>query len=226
MIETTINKDTKKPGGLTGFSTKTNEVNRWTINASYRASLYSHLQEFLGVNTKKYVHADLQKSRLRNDQDDITSMLSIIEECFVGPFSENPLLIISNGMLATEKLVLDTFNNFKLGTERMDTFIEERCIEKSKDFFDPLKRINIETFSKLSKCVTYKCKDKDIPLVVKLTVMLHSKRCQKHYYITYLKQAKMHPKLMFIYLIQLKMHSELEDHLGNYSFATLPQHKR
>ena len=164
-IETTINKDTKTPGGLTGFSTKTNAVDQWTINASYRASLYSHLQEFLGANTKKYVHADLQKSRIRKDQDDITSMLSIIEKCFIDPFSENPLLSISNGMSAAEKLVLDTFNDFKLGTERMDTFIEERCIEKSKDFFDPLKTINIETFSKLSKCVTYKCKDKDIPLV-------------------------------------------------------------
>ena len=83
VIETTINKDTKIPGGLTGFSTKTNTVDRWTINASYRASLYSHLQEFLGANTKKYVHTDLQKSRIRNDQDDVTSILSITEECFI-----------------------------------------------------------------------------------------------------------------------------------------------
>ena len=53
LIETTTNKDTKTPGGLTGFSTKTNAVDQWTINVSYRASLYSHLQEFLGTNTKK-----------------------------------------------------------------------------------------------------------------------------------------------------------------------------
>ena len=140
VIKTTINKDTKTLGGLTGFSTKTNAVNRWTINASYRASLYSHLQEFLGANTKKYVHADLQKLRIRKDQDDITSMLSIIEECFIDPFSKNPLLSIPNGILAAEKLILDTFNDFKLGTERMDTFIEERCIEKSKDFFRSTKK--------------------------------------------------------------------------------------
>ena len=138
VIETTINKVTKTPGGLTGFSTKTNAVDRWTINASYRASLYSHLQEFLGTNTKKYVHTDLQKSRIRNDQDDVTSMLSIIEECFIDPFSENPFLSIPNGILAPEKLPSDSFNDFKLGTERMDTFIKERRIEKSKDFFDPL----------------------------------------------------------------------------------------
>ena len=123
VIETTINKDFKTPGGLTDFSTKTIVVERWTINASYLASLHSHLQEFLWANTKKYVHTDLQKSRIRNDDDDVTSMLSIIEECFIDPFSENRLVSLSNGILATEKLVSDSFNDFKLGTERMDTSI-------------------------------------------------------------------------------------------------------
>ena len=52
-------------------------------------------------------------------------------------------------------------------TDHMDTFFEERCFEKSKELFDALKKTNIETFSKLSKCVTYKFKDKDIPLVAK-----------------------------------------------------------
>ena len=60
----------------------------------------------------------------------------------------------------------------------MDTFIKQPCTEKSKDFFDSLKRINIETFSKLSKCAKYKCKDKRITLVAnrnlftKLTIIM------------------------------------------------------
>ena len=33
VIETTINKDTKTLGRITGFSTKTNAVDRWAINA-------------------------------------------------------------------------------------------------------------------------------------------------------------------------------------------------
>ena len=45
-------------------------------------------------------------------------------------------------------------------TQHMDTFIKERCNKKSKDFFDPLKRINTETFSKLTECIKYECKDK------------------------------------------------------------------
>ena len=30
----TINKDTKSPGGTTGFSLKANAIMRWTLNAS------------------------------------------------------------------------------------------------------------------------------------------------------------------------------------------------
>ena len=83
------------------------------------------------------------------------SMFSIIEECFT----------VWNGILAIEKLGSDSFNDFKLDTEHMDTFIEERYFEKTKKIFDPLKRVNVETFSTSSKCVTFKCKGKDIPLV-------------------------------------------------------------
>ena len=86
------------------------------ISASYCANVYSHLRGSKMQKYKKYVHTDLQKSRIRNDHDDVTLMLSIIEECFIDTFSENPLLSISNGILATEKSVSDSFNGFKLDT--------------------------------------------------------------------------------------------------------------
>ena len=35
VIEVTLNKDTKTPGGCTGFSTNVNAVKRWEINAAY-----------------------------------------------------------------------------------------------------------------------------------------------------------------------------------------------
>ena len=73
-------------------------------------------------------------------------MLSIIKECFIDPFSKNPLLSISNGILATEKFVSDSFNDFKLGAGHMDTFIKERCIKKSKDFSILLKELILKHF--------------------------------------------------------------------------------
>lgn len=41
-------------------------------------------------------------------------------------------------MSATKKLIKDTFNDFKMTTDRMDTFLEERCIEKLKELFNAL----------------------------------------------------------------------------------------
>ena len=61
VIETTINKDTRTPGGTTGFSTNSNAINRWALNASYRANLRCCFYKHLGyVHTKhKHPGADL-----------------------------------------------------------------------------------------------------------------------------------------------------------------------
>ena len=47
VIEMTLNKDTKTPGGTTGFSTNVNAVHRWEINAGYRAELRRCFQKHL-----------------------------------------------------------------------------------------------------------------------------------------------------------------------------------
>ena len=47
VIEMPINKDTKTPGGTTGFSTKIGAVNRWEITASYRANIRKCLHQHL-----------------------------------------------------------------------------------------------------------------------------------------------------------------------------------
>ena len=46
-IEMSINKDTKTPGGTTGFSTNPNSIIRWSINATFRAELRKILHEFV-----------------------------------------------------------------------------------------------------------------------------------------------------------------------------------
>ena len=44
VIEVTINKDTKCPSGLKGFSTNISQVNLWSLNATHRAEMSSHQQ--------------------------------------------------------------------------------------------------------------------------------------------------------------------------------------
>ena len=50
VIEMTLNKDTKTPGGTTGFSTSVNEVRRWEVNASYRDELRTCFHKHITIN--------------------------------------------------------------------------------------------------------------------------------------------------------------------------------
>ena len=42
VIEMTINRDTKTAGGTTGFSINNNAINRWILNAPFRAGFGLH----------------------------------------------------------------------------------------------------------------------------------------------------------------------------------------
>ena len=50
VIEMTINKATKTPGGNTGFSTNVGAVKQWKVNASYREELRSILHQHLHIS--------------------------------------------------------------------------------------------------------------------------------------------------------------------------------
>ena len=95
-------------------------------NASYRASLFSHLQEFLGGKTKKYLHTDLQKSSIKK-----TSRMSRH-----GPFQRKSFTFCNEWIISNRKV-----NDFKMTTECMDRCLEKRCIAKSKQLFDALKKL-------------------------------------------------------------------------------------
>ena len=53
VMEVTINRDTKTSGGTTSFSKSNDAVNRWSLNAPYRAHMHRCLHEMLQVNKKK-----------------------------------------------------------------------------------------------------------------------------------------------------------------------------
>ena len=165
VIETTVNRDTKTPGGTTGFSTNQNAVNRWSINASYRAEIRNCFHNFLGTHSQSHVHNDLKPSRIKRDEKDVQHLIEVLTETFIDPFSSNDLLCISNGVLATEEVRDDLLTAKTKGEEKMQTFINNRLLEEGKaSMFDPIKKLNLGTFSKMAKIVKVPCKDKQIPL--------------------------------------------------------------
>ena len=161
VIETTINKDMKGRGGIIGFSTNQGCVDRWTINASYRASLRGFLHEALTVKPKNYSHPDINPARIMKDEASVQSIVDTYLLKFMNPFSTSELISVSTGMIATPKLINDTNNAYQYGAERMASFIEDRLTnDAQKGVFDAIKKLKLSTFASLNKSVHVSVKDK------------------------------------------------------------------
>jgi len=139
VIEMTLNKDTKTPGGVTGFSTNDNAVKQWELNAAYRASLRKCFHEHLHYKLQKYAHPDLTPSRIKKDEADVQMLMRTLTTLFIDPFSDQPLLSISTGVLASEAVCKDMKSAKEQGKKSMDLFKDERLSrDPTKSFFDPI----------------------------------------------------------------------------------------
>jgi hypothetical protein len=161
----TLNKDSKTAGGCTGFSTNINAVKRCEINAGFRAALRSCFHKHLNYQPQKYKHPDLNPTRIEKDENDVEKILNTIADTFIDPLSPQPLLSISTGVVDTEKVALDMMTARQLGQSVMDKFIKTRLTEKrSSCFYDPIRIMNLETFTNMNKIKICKINSKLIPL--------------------------------------------------------------
>ena len=162
-IEMTLNKDTKTPCGTTGFSTSINAINRWALNATYRAETRQCLHRLINLSVHKSTHKNLTDSRIQKDEMAVKSLMSILTDLFINPLSENNLISISNGTLPPEKVKQDLLKAVTIGTHAMEDLISNRWDEKgepTEDFFKPVKKLKLGTFTDIKKSFTVKTKDK------------------------------------------------------------------
>ena len=165
VIEMTLNKDTKTPGGTTGFSTNVNGVHRWEINAGYRADLQNCFHEHINYKSELYKHKDLSPSRIQNDESDVSSVIIVLTETFIPSLSETKLLSISTGIEVPVSTANEIIGAEKKGEELMAKFIKERLKDNpTKTIFDPINKTKLGSFSSLHKSTACKVKDKVVSL--------------------------------------------------------------
>ena len=105
------------------------------MNATYRAALRSYFHKHLNYDAQKYKHPDLNPSRIYKDEATVLKILETISTTFINPLSPQPLLFISNGVLATDKVSSDMLPAKVFGKAAMDEFIRDRLSEKKIQFF-------------------------------------------------------------------------------------------
>ena len=102
-IEMTLNKDTKSPGCTKGFSTNVNAINRWALNATYRAELRQCFYQLINFSNPTTKHKYFTQSHILKDKEAASSLKTVLTETFINPFLGNELVCISNGVLSSEK---------------------------------------------------------------------------------------------------------------------------
>ena len=152
--EETVNKDTQTPGGTKGFSLKPGAVSRYYMVAEYRSIFLSHLRDMLQLKSH-FNHADLQSKRKVKDEQDVQSLMDMLENNWIDPFNnENQELIsISTGKSATPEIASDLLNANKRGELAYKDFSQKR-IESSpprQKFNDSISKLKLKTFSDLEK---------------------------------------------------------------------------
>ena len=161
----TINKDTKTPGGTTGFSMKADAILRWTLNAPYRAEIRKSLHSHLKLSPTCYPHKDLTPSRISRDERDVQAVINVAKNVFINPFLQSCLISISNGMVANDAVRDDLLSAKEKGIKAMEEFITSRLSENSQgEFFSPIKKLKLKTFSTLKKTTVNKTKTIMIPV--------------------------------------------------------------
>ena len=74
-IEQTLNRGTKVKGGVIGFGTSQNTVQRWMFTAHEQASATRNFKSCIGMRVEENeVHADNTTSRISRDQNDVNKV--------------------------------------------------------------------------------------------------------------------------------------------------------
>jgi len=154
--EETISKDTQTPGGTKGFSLKPGAVSKYYLVAEYRSIFMRQFKEILHLGTPTtFQRTDLQASRIARDEEDVKSLMSVLERSWINPFKgeQQNLVCLSTGKLATPEIEKGLLQTEALGEKAYKTFSKDRLESNppKMKFHDKITKLKLKTFGDLSK---------------------------------------------------------------------------
>ncbi|XP_066913065.1 uncharacterized protein [Clytia hemisphaerica] len=164
VIEQTINKGQKGPGGIIGFSTSENTVQRWILTSHIAAEISADLKESLDIETASSKLKDLNETMRSRDEEDIIKCIDMIS-ARNNPFVQSRKLIgLSSGVVASDDITNDLLTAADVGEKQLKRFVAERIQSSKIKFHDVIKRNNLKTFSSIFKTTQHKVNDQIITI--------------------------------------------------------------
>ena len=110
VIEKTVNRNQKGPGGIIGFSTKEGTVQRWILTSHFAARLISQMEDSLQLTKSEKAPKDLTPKRVSYVESKIESCTQILQSWAPIFEDEKNLYSLSSGYHAHEDIYEERFN--------------------------------------------------------------------------------------------------------------------
>ena len=163
VIEQTINKDQKRPGGIKGFSTTEGTVQRWVLSSH---SVFSINADLVGTYLRDQIleslPKDLSKERMTLDERKISKCYQTLSD-WINPFKHsNGLCHLSSGTEVLQKTCEDLITAHEKGAQRLEEFLQKRIESNEVGFYEPITKLKLQTFSSLQKVKSVQIKDQTV----------------------------------------------------------------
>ena len=126
VIEQTINRDQKGPGGIIGISTSTGSIQRWVLSSHNTATLAADFKRSLGLGILNTTTKDLGTSRKQFDEK-ATNLCYETISTWNNPFlTSSSIVSLSSGVTASVKIQSDLLKAKEVGEKCLEHFLKAR----------------------------------------------------------------------------------------------------
>ena len=131
-------------------------MSKYYLVVEYRSISMRQFKEMLHLGTPTtFRHTDLRASRIARDEEDVQSLMSMLEVSWINPFKgeQQDLVCLSTGTLATPEIEKDLLQAEALGEKAYKTFNKDRLESNPPKikFHDKITKRKLKTFGDLSK---------------------------------------------------------------------------
>ena len=140
VIEQTINKEQKGPGGIIGMTTSVGCVQRWVFSSHVIAEWSHDFKRSIGIDESESKPKDAGKKRMISNEKMVTTCYEVIyhwQNLFI---SQDKLIALSSGTVADDDIVDEINNAEAIGKTSLMKFIDDRIINGTTEFHERLRR--------------------------------------------------------------------------------------
>ena len=136
VIEQTINKDQKGPGGIIGYTTSTGSIQRWVFSSHVIAKINTDFQNSIDVVESSNSVKDLGKKRKRYDEQKVQDCYNLFANCNNPYQFSEELVSINSGVAAAAEIKEDLLKANEVGKKWLNNFIDKRIKKNEQNLND------------------------------------------------------------------------------------------